>query len=115
MRTFEFKPEWLEKNGFEGSVKLKVPHYKEKIGFLKDLKFKFDMKTGEASANEDVIDMILVLAEISEKMIIEANLTKGEKKFTKEDLFYDDHGENFQELIQLTGNFIIEGFKPSKN
>jgi hypothetical protein len=115
MRTFDFKPDWLELNGFEGSIKLKVPHAKEKAGFLKALKFKFDPKTGEVSASEEITDTLVGMIELAEQMVLEVNLIKGEKIFTKEDLFYDDHGENFQPLIQEIGNVLINGFKPSKN
>jgi len=115
MRSFDFKPEFLELNGFEGCIKLKVPHAKEKAGFIKRLNFKFDPKSGEVSASEDISDMLVGMIEIAEEMILEANLTKGDKKFTKEDLFFDDHGVNFQPLLQEIGNVLINGFKPSKN
>jgi hypothetical protein len=89
MRTFDFKPEWLALNGFEGFIKLKVPHAKEKAGFLKALKFKFDPKTGEVSASEEISDTLIGMVELAEQMIIEVELSKGEKKFTKEDKLVD--------------------------
>jgi len=115
MRTFNFKPEWLALNGFEGHIKLKAPHAREKAGFLKALKFKFDPKTSEVSPSEEITDMIVGMVEIAEQMIVEADLEKDGKKFSKEDLFYTDHGINFDPLLQEVGNVIVNGFQPSKN
>lgn len=114
MRTIKLKPEFLAENGFEGHVEVKVPHAKEKAGFLKKLHFTLDPVTKEVNPTTDIADMLVGMIEIAEEMIISCQLKKGEKTFTKEDLFYDDHGENFQPLIQEIGNLIINGFGPSK-
>jgi hypothetical protein len=110
----EYTPKICQDGGkFEGSVKLKVPHARDKIGFLKTLKFKFDAE-GKVQVSQDMTDMLSGMIDIAEEVILESTIKDKEsgKSFTKEDLFYDS---TFQELLGEVGKVVIEGMGPSKN
>jgi hypothetical protein len=97
----------------EGSLTLKIPHAKDKIGFLKKLKFKFG-EGGKVEVNEDYADVLAGMIDIAEDIIIDAKLKDKEsgKEFVKDDLFYEPQ---FQELLGEVGKVVMEGMGPSKN
>lgn len=111
LKEYTFTPKNLEGTEYSGTVTVKIPHAKEKAGFLKKLKYTLD-ENGQVVPNKDLSEMLIGMIEITEEMILKCDIKKGEELISKEDLFYID---DLSLVIQEIGQLIVSGFKPSKN
>lgn len=111
IREYTFTPKCFEGTELTGTITVKVPHAKEKAGFLKTLKYKLNAE-GQVEASQDLADMLVGMIEIAEQVILSADIKSGESVFTKDDIFYVDE---LSPIINEVGQLMMTGFKPSKN
>ena len=101
---------------FSGSLKLKAPSYKERIGLAKELNFKVENVEGTLVADNknSQFDVALKLLEIVDKHVISMELThteSGQVFKSIEDLDYTEEGSS---LVDEIGTALMRGVKLGK-
>lgn len=120
MKEFTWSPQDKEDdNGkkvvavFKGSVKLKIPKYRERLKLIKDMQFKVS-PSGEVEQGSSAMDNAIQMVELVDKHVTSLKLSKKDCKHefsTVADLEYDKEGS---ELINEMANVILGGISLGK-
>lgn len=106
MREFDFTP---KSEVFKGTIKVRVPSYKERVGLMKELNIKFN-SNGSLDLSEGV-DLFGLLADKIEQFVVAVDLKCGKHNFSSiEDLsYYAEGSEVVNELIAVLMNGMSLG------
>lgn len=113
MKEINYTPEKMPE-GFEGTIKIKVPLARDRLKFLKEVNFKMN-EAGEMDISIDDAEKISKMIEIASQYVIDCSIKhieSGTEFKTFEDLESDSDLTNL--CIEI-GAKILGGFSLSKN
>ena len=106
MKSFDYKP---KAEGWSGTIKIKVPNYKERLSIVKELNLG---AIADASASEQ-IDLTEKLLDKVMLHVESVDLKFGKQSFSSfEDLQYCKEGSD---LINEVGSVLMTGISLGKN
>lgn len=106
MKSFDYKP---KAEGWSGTIKLKVPNYKERLAIVKEMNLG---SIAEANVSEQ-LDLTEKLLDRVQLHVEAVDLKFGKQAFTSfEDLQYCKEGSD---LINEVGSVLMQGISLGKN
>jgi len=113
MKEINYTPEKMPE-GFEGTIKIKVPLARDRLKFLKEVNFKMN-EAGEMDISIDDAEKISKMIEIASQYVIEADIIHTETKTAYKTFEDIESDSDLMSLCIEVGAKILSGFKLSKN
>lgn len=112
MKVIDYKP---KAKGFEGSIKLEMPSYPQRLKYFKECNFDLGKTDNgyEAKMGSQNIDALIKMLDIAKKHVKSVDLIREDTSYASFDEMLDD--SSCDELCQEIAGVVINGIRVGGN